>query len=89
MRVLVAGYKKAAEIVQDMDPEINPVIIEHNRLAAKVLYQEKIVVNGLYTLVIDKSEFAAGDQFHRKKDAYIIMGKQIAGMITKQLNEKP
>ncbi|MDD4871375.1 MAG: SGNH/GDSL hydrolase family protein [Kiritimatiellae bacterium] len=72
----------------ELNPEINPTIIEHNALAAKIMQDEKIPINDLYQLVVDKRHLAAGDQFHWKKEAYILMGKQIAEMIRKELEAK-
>jgi len=73
---------------QELDPAINPVILKHNALAAKVMQDEKIPINNLYQLVVDKRELAAGDQFHWKKEAYVIMGKAISGLIVQQLDAK-
>jgi hypothetical protein len=54
----------------DLDPEINATIIEHNRMAAKVMAEMQVPVNDFYTLLVDKRDLARGDRFHWTAPAY-------------------
>ena len=47
-----------------LDPEINPVIVEQNRMAAEVMKSMNIPVNDFYGMLVDHLDWAAGDQFH-------------------------
>lgn len=69
----------------ELDPEINPIIIEHNRMAAKVMKEMNVPVNDLYSLMVPQLTLAAGDQFHWKKDAYQMMAKAIVDQIAPHL----
>ena len=69
----------------ELDPEINPIIVEHNALAAKVMQSEGIPIDDLYQLVVNKRKLAAGDQFHWKKEGSTLMGKAVARAIVQQL----
>jgi len=48
----------------ELDPELNPIIIEHNRMAAKVMAEMNVPVNDFYALMVGKLELAHGNQFH-------------------------
>jgi hypothetical protein len=48
----------------EMDAEINPIIVEHNAMAAKVMTEMKVPVNDLYALMQPHLDWARGDQFH-------------------------
>ena len=65
----------------EADPEINPVIVEHNRMAAGVMKEMHVPVNDLYALLCGKLELARGDQFHWKPEAYKILANQVAAAI--------
>ena len=70
----------------ELDPEINPIIIEHNRMAAKVMREMRVPVNDFYALLIDKLDLARGDQFHWKPEAYPILAKAVTVSILRELN---
>jgi hypothetical protein len=65
----VTKEKQAAEL----EPEINPVIIEHNRMAAKVMAGMHVRVNDFYALLVDRRDLARGDRFHWTAGAYQIL----------------
>jgi len=48
----------------ELDAEINPIIIEHNAMASKVMKEENVSVNDLYALMQPHLDWARGDQFH-------------------------
>jgi lysophospholipase L1-like esterase len=72
----------------ELDPEINNTIIEHNRMAAKVMAELHVPVNDFYALLAPLLEFARGDQFHWKPEAYALLAKAAADSILRELSEK-
>lgn len=60
-----------------LDPTIDPIIIEHNRMAAVVMERNKIPINDFYGLLVSRLEWARGDQFHWKTPAYDLLASQI------------
>jgi len=69
----------------ELDPEINPIIVEHNRMAAKVMTGMNVPVNDLYALMVPKLDLAAGDQFHWKKEGYPLMAKEVVDSINRAI----
>lgn len=69
----------------ELDPEINPVVIEHNRMAAEVMKEEKVAVNDFYSLLVDKRELARGDQFHWKGTAYKMLNTAVTNAVIIEL----
>lgn len=69
----------------DLDPEINPTIIEHNRMAAEVMKELNVPVNNFYSLLASKLEYARGDQFHWKSEAYKLLAATATESILKEL----
>lgn len=67
-----------------LDPVINPVVVEQNRMAAQVMIGMNIPVNDLYTLVVVHSELKR-DPFHWQAGAYHLMAQACADAVTKQL----
>ena len=72
----------------ELDPAINPVIVEHNRMAAAVMKELNVPVNDLYALLAAKLDLARGDQFHWKPDAYKIIGQKVAKEILAALGSQ-
>lgn len=69
----------------ELDPTINPVIIEHNRMAAEVMQEARVPVNDFYTLLAPHLELARGDQFHWKAEAYQVLAKTVALSVEREL----
>lgn len=69
----------------EADPVINPVIIEHNRLAAEVIAEAHVPVDDLYALLEPKLELARGDQFHWKPEAYQMLAKSVTDSVLQNL----
>ena len=57
----------------ELHPEIDPVIVEHNRLAAEVMGQMNVPVSDFYGLLVDQRALARGDSFHWTGPAYKIL----------------
>ncbi len=71
----------------ELDPEINPIIVEHNRLAAEVMKELGVPVNDFYGLLVSKLELARGDQFHWRPEAYKLLADAAAESIIAALQE--
>jgi hypothetical protein len=69
----------------ELDPQINPTIVEHNRLAAEVMEEKGVTVNDFYGLLVDKRELARGDGFHWNAAAYEVLGDRAAQSIRNAL----
>ena len=65
----------------ELDGEFNPLIVERNQIAAKVMAENQIPVADYYGLLVNKLNLAAGDRFHWTKPAYQILGAEAAGRI--------
>ena len=68
-----------------LEPQINPIIVEHNRMAAKVMAEAKVPVNDFYALLVNKRDLAKGDRFHWTAPAYMLLGERAARSILKVL----
>ncbi len=65
----------------DLDPEINATIIEHNRMAAKVMAEMQVPVNDFYALLVDKRSLARGDRFHWTAPAYKMLSEMCVASV--------
>ena len=68
-----------------LDPEINAIILEHNRLAALVARDTGIPVDDLYSVAAARLDLAKGDQFHWADQAYRLMAASVAESIAAAL----
>jgi len=75
----------AKDMPADLDPEINPIIVEHNRMAAKVMAELNVPVNDFYNLLVNKRELARGDRFHWTAPAYKLLADQIVASVLSSL----
>lgn len=64
----------------ELDPVNNPIIIEHNRMAAKVMAELGIPVNDLYTLSVNRPDLKEND-FHWKDGAKKLQGEAVADAV--------
>ncbi len=69
----------------ELDPEINPIIIEHNRMAAGVMAELNVPVNDFYALLVDKRELARGDRFHWTAPAYQLLADEVVSSVMRSL----
>ena len=72
----------------ELDPEINPIIAEHNRMAAKVMQEMNVPVNDFYSLLAPKLELARGDQFHWRPEAYKVLAEKVTESVLRELNQQ-
>ena len=57
------------------DPEFNPLIVERNKIAVKVMEENQVPVANYYSLLATKLDLAAGDRFHWTKPAYELLAE--------------
>jgi hypothetical protein len=72
----------------EINPEINPNIVEQNRMAAKVMAEMGVPVVDFYGLLIDKRELARGDMFHWTGPAYGLIAQAAVDAILRELAAK-
>jgi alpha-L-fucosidase len=73
---------------QALDPEINTVIINHNRMAAEVMAEIQTPINDFYDLLVDKLELARGDGFHWTSPAYKLLGDKVVASVRSVIVEE-
>ena len=72
----------------ELDASINPTIVEHNALAAKIMQEKHIPINDLYALMAPKLNLAKGDQFHWTSEGSVLQGQAVAESILRELRNK-
>ncbi len=70
-----------------LDLAINPIIVNHNAMAAQVMSAAKVPINDLYSLMVNRLDLARGDQFHWKPEGSLVQGKAVAASIAEQLKD--
>jgi len=68
-----------------LDPEFNPVIVQRNQIAAKVMAENQIPVADYYGILATKLDLAAGDRFHWTRPAYDLLARCAADHIEQTL----
>jgi len=69
------------------DPENNPTIAGRNKKAQKVMRENHIPVNDLYSVCVKDLTISLGDKFHWNKEMYQILGRQVGQTILKELEK--
>ena len=64
-----------------LDPVKHPTVLEHNRMAAKLMAELNIPVNDFFGLLINKLELGRGDTVHWTPPAYQILADQAVASI--------
>ena len=72
----------------ELDAEINPVIVEHNRMAAKVMAEMKVPVNDLYAVVVTRLNLARGDQFHWQPAGTALLKDAVVATLQRELKAR-
>lgn len=73
----------------ELSTDINPVIVEHNRLADGVMKEMNVPVNDFYALLSTKLELARGDQFHWKGEACNLLAQMVTESVLRELASNP
>ena len=68
-----------------LDPEFNPLIVERNQIAGKVMAENQVPVADYYGILATKLELAAGDRFHWTRPAYELLAPCAAAQIEQAL----
>lgn len=66
-----------------LNAKINPIIIERNRIVAKVMEEMDVEVIDLYGLLVEKTHLAYGNTTHWKEPAYDLISQKVAETILK------
>lgn len=72
----------------ELNAEINPIILEQNRLAAKVMAEMGVPVLDYYGLLVGRRELARGDMFHWTGPAYDLLAQAAVDAILRELSAK-
>jgi hypothetical protein len=67
-----------------LNAKINPVIVERNRIVAKIMEEMDVEVIDLYGLLVDKTHLAFGNSTHWKEPAYDLISQKVAETILKE-----
>ena len=71
-----------------LDPEIDPIIVEHNRMANEVMKAAGIPVSDFYGLLLERRDLAKGDRFHWTGPAYKLLGEKVVSSILTALDQE-
>jgi len=71
----------------ELDPEINPIIVEHNAMAARVMKEEGLPTDDLNALMMQHLDLARGDRFHWKPEGTVFLVKQVSETLLKALKK--
>ena len=72
--------------VAALDSEINPIIIEHNRMAKLVMDEMNIPINNFYELLDRNRKLAKGDRFHWTRPAYDLLADMVTKSVLREIN---
>ena len=68
-----------------LDPEFNSLIVERNKIAAKIMQENHVPFADYYGILATKLNLAAGDRFHWTKPAYELLAQCAATWIAEAL----
>ncbi|MCK0190682.1 SGNH/GDSL hydrolase family protein [Arenibacter sp. F20364] len=74
-----------AQGVAELNKEINPTIVKRNALADEVMKRNNVVVNDLYSVVVNRLDLARLDRFHWNASGYQLMKNQIIKYIKDEI----
>ena len=72
--------------VAALDSEINPTIIEHNRMAKLVMDEMNVPINNFYELLDRNRKLAKGDRFHWTRPAYDLLADMVTKSVLREIN---
>lgn len=72
----------------ELDPDINPVIVDHNRRADGVMAKMGVPVNDFYGLLAKRLDLARGDGFHWNGPAYEILADAVVKAVEEAMSGK-
>jgi hypothetical protein len=68
-----------------VDPEFNSLIVERNRIVARIMEENQVPIADYYGLLAPKLDLAAGDRFHWTRPAYELLARHAATRIAQAL----
>lgn len=71
-----------------VDDTLNPLIVEHNRMAAKVMTDMGVPIVDFYTLLVNRMDLARGDVFHWTGPAYKVIADAAVAKVLELLPVK-
>ena len=71
----------------ELDPEIDPIIVAHNAMAAVVMKEEGLPTDELNALMMQHLDLARGDRFHWKPEGTALLVKQVSETLLKALDK--
>ena len=74
--------------VAALDSEINPKIIEHNRMAKLVMDEMNVPINNFYELLDRNRKLAKGDRFHWTRPAYDLLADMVTKSVLREMNSQ-
>jgi lysophospholipase L1-like esterase len=77
------------ENLKEFNPLINPIILEHNKMAAKVMGEYHVPVNDFYALLVDKKDLVRGDGVHWNPSAMKLLAQVAVGSVLRELGKSP
>ena len=72
--------------VAALDSEINPTIIEHNRMAKLVMDEMNVPINNFYELLDKNRKLAKGDRFHWTRPAFDLLADMVTKSVLREIN---
>ncbi|MEA3208197.1 MAG: hypothetical protein QOE70_1254 [Chthoniobacter sp.] len=72
----------------ELDAEINPVIVEHNAMAARVMKEEAVPIDDLNGLMLPHLDLARGDRFHWQPEGTALLVRQVSETLLQALEKK-
>jgi len=72
-----------------LDPEINPIVVDHNRRSTGIMREQGIPIDDLYAVLVSRLELTRGDQFHWQEPAYALLAEAVAGSVASALSSAP
>ena len=71
---------------EQLNPEIQPTIEQHNAMALKVMKEEGVTINDLSALMLANLKLASGDMFHWKQEGRDLQAKAVATSLATALH---
>lgn len=71
--------------LQELNPDINPIIVRHNQIDARIMTSAGVPINDFYSLLLGKSELNGGDGAHWKSPAYQMLAEVATKSILREL----
>jgi hypothetical protein len=70
---------------EQLNPDIQPTIEQHNAMALKIMNEEGIAIDDLSSLMLKNLKLAAGDMFHWKTEGRELQVKAVSEAVSKAL----